>query len=237
MGKSAEEVAATCRAEFVHRNPMNDYTLPQVALTRSRKAEEMLIRTFGDATVETLEHEFFSVSCDLVTSELVVHRRGRVWEAAGASMALPGVFPPVAVGGKLLVDGGVLNNLPVDVMAATGEGPAIAVDVSNRFEPPACRGTDPARSRRARATSRAREIVVGSGAPLPSFGETLIRSIVLGSVDTTENAEQHADLVIKPDTRGIGLTQWDRIDHLRQAGREAARAAIAVAGDTFKIAR
>ena len=53
-----------------------------------------------------------------------------------------------------------------------------------------------------------------------------MRTIVLGSTDTAITAQQHADLVIKPDTRGIGLTDWARIDELREAGRAAAREAL-----------
>ena len=51
-------------------------------------------------------------------------------------MCLPGVFAPRARDGKLLVDGGVLDSLPVETMAATAEGPVVAVDVGRRFERP-----------------------------------------------------------------------------------------------------
>ena len=57
------------------------------------------------------------------------HRRGPVADAVAASMSMPGIAPPIADNGRLLIDGGVLDNLPVDVMAATDEGPVIAVDV------------------------------------------------------------------------------------------------------------
>ena len=135
-GLAPDEIEAKLRAELVERNPMNDYTIPLAALVAGRKAEAMLLRLFGDVQIEELEREFFCVSSDLVTSELVVHRRGNLYEAVGASFCLPGIGPPVAAGDRLLVDGGVLDNLPVATMAARGEGPVIAVDVSSRFEPP-----------------------------------------------------------------------------------------------------
>jgi tetratricopeptide (TPR) repeat protein len=74
---------------------------PLAALVRGRKAEAMLLRLFGDRQIEELEREFFCVSSDLVTSELVVHRRGNLYEAVGASLCLPGVGPPVALGDRL----------------------------------------------------------------------------------------------------------------------------------------
>src|SRR4051794_39357150 len=194
MGRSAEEIRHHCHEEFVKRNPLNDYTLPLVALTRSIKGNAMMERVFGDIRFEELEREFFCVSCDMISSELVVHRRGPLWPAVAASMTLPGYLPPKSIDGRLLLDGGVLNNLPVDVMAASGEGPLIASDVSARFQPPAMR---PQRGRRpgtAALAARLRRWVVGSDVPLPGFGETVVRSILLGSTDTAEAAQRYADV-------------------------------------------
>ena len=80
----------------MERNPLGDYTLPLAALVRGRRARAMLLRLFGDRRIEELEREYFCVSCDLVTSELVVHRRGALCEAVGASICLPGIAPPVS---------------------------------------------------------------------------------------------------------------------------------------------
>lgn len=225
LGRTPEEILRTCYAEFLERSPMDDYTLPLVALTRGRKGVGMVRRTFGDATIEELHHDFFCVSTDMLTSELVVHRRGLLAEAVAASMTLPGVFPPRPFGERLLLDGGLLNNLPVDVMAADGEGPVIAADVSARFDPPARRhhrdgGT---------VAARLRAWLVGTAAPMPTFAETIVRSIVLGSVDTAEHAQRHADLVIEPRVEGIGLLAWKRIEDMREAGRSAAVEALAKA--------
>ena len=68
---------------------------------------------------------FFCVSSDLTTGRIHDHRDGKLWRALRASVALPGILPPVTHHGHLLVDGGVMNNLPVDVMReqAIGAGP------------------------------------------------------------------------------------------------------------------
>jgi predicted acylesterase/phospholipase RssA len=121
------------------------------------------------------------------------------------------------MGDRMLVDGGVLNNLPVEVMALTGEGPIIAVDVTNRFEPPAAAEADangrPSRSRRR----------VADDARLPTFAETLTRALTLGSVDTAEAARTHAALVITPPNDGVGILEFHQLDRMREAGRRAAR--------------
>ena len=194
-------------------------------LERGRKGVGMVKRTFGDAIIEELDRDFFCVSADMLTAELVVHRRGLLAEAVAASMTLPGVFPPRPYGERLLLDGGLLNNLPVDVMAGEGEGPVIATDVSARFDPPARRHPPPSGTFRARL----RAWLVGTPLPMPTFSETIIRSIVLGSVDTAEHAQRHADLVISPVVEGIGLLEWKRIEEMREAGRRAAVGALAEA--------
>jgi predicted acylesterase/phospholipase RssA len=229
MGRSPEEIRHHCHEEFVKRNPLNDYTLPLVALTRSIKGNAMMDRVFGDVRFEELEREFFCVSCDMISSELVVHRRGRVWPAVAASMTLPGYLPPKAIDGRLLLDGGVLNNLPVDVMAASGEGPVVASDVSARFQPPAMRPQRGRRPRTAWLAAKLRGWVVGTDALLPGFGETVVRSILLGSTDTAEAAARYADVVIEPAVAGVGLLAWDRTDDMIDAGRLAAEKALAEA--------
>jgi NTE family protein len=226
MGVSPNEIESKLRAELVERNPMNDYTIPLAALVRGRKAEAMLLRLFGEIQIEELERDFLCVSCDLVTSELVVHRRGNLYEAVGASFCLPGIGPPVSVEDRLLVDGGVLNNLPVEPMAARGEGPIIAVDVSSRFQPPTRDAVGSGRPRLRALTGVLRRAIIGWDAPLPSFPETITRTVVLGSIDTAEVAQEHADAVIAPAVQGIGLTEFDRISEIRAQGAAAAREAL-----------
>jgi NTE family protein len=226
LGRSPEEIRVNCHEEFVKRNPLNDYTLPLVALTRSIKGNAMMDRVFGDVRFEELEREFFCVSCDMISSELVVHRHGKLWPAVAASMTLPGYLPPKSIDGRLLLDGGVLNNLPVDVMATTGEGPIIASDVSARYQPPALRPQHARRPRTARWAARLRRWVVGTDVLLPGFGETVVRSILLGSVDTAEAAQRYADVVIEPSVAGVGLLEWDRVDDMIDAGRRAAEEAL-----------
>ena len=198
-----------------------------VALTRGEKARHMLARSFGTARIEALPRRFFCLSCDLIESRSVVHRRGSLMWAVAGSMCLPTVFPPAVTPDGLLVDGGVLNNLPVEEMAALGEGPVIASDVSGRIPPPVPRRPLGPGSRRGRLLGRARGLIVGTDIPLPGIRDTLIRAMLLGSVDSDAAAREHADLVIAPDMKGFGLTSWQQLAHMREEGRRAARAALA----------
>ena len=206
-GWRADVIAEQCRDELVRRSPFNDYTIPRVSLIRARKAERMLTRLFGELTIEELARPLFTVSADLLSSTLVVHRSGSVVEAVGASMSIPGLAAPLARGGRLLVDGGVLNNLPVDAMADAREGPIVAVDVIRRIERDG-----------------------GEKAPLPSIMETLTRATVLASVERAAANRALALVVVSPEVQDVGLREFRALDRAVEAGRRAAREALDAGG-------
>ncbi len=140
------------------------------------------------------------------------------------SSGAPVTVPPLREAGRLLVDGGVLNNLPIDVMALSGEGPVVAVDVMGRkldasaAKPPASTGRRGLRGRR-------RE--VSAELALPNILETLSRVTVLGSWRTAAQNREHAAAIVTPELTGIGLFEFGRIDAAVDAGRRAAREGLA----------
>jgi len=226
MGLSPAGIRARCRQELVVRRPLGDYGVPVTSLVRGGRARAMLARTLGpEPAIEELEREFFCVSCDLVTGEQVVHKSGSVVEAVAASMCLPGIFTPIRRAGSLLVDGGVLDSLPVGPMAATMEGPILAVDVGRRFDharAPAGRGARIA----ARWTAARTGTEAAGQAHLPTIKETLARSLVLGSIESARAARLRADVVVEPDTGTCDMLDFGRLDDMVEAGRRAARQAL-----------
>jgi predicted acylesterase/phospholipase RssA/CRP-like cAMP-binding protein len=228
-GTDPQAIMECCQEELVRRNPWSDYTIPVVAATRGRKLRSMLARVFGSLQIQDLQRAYFCVSADLMSSELIVHDHGRVSSVVAASMCIPGSSPPVVMRDRVLVDGGLFDNLPVETMAAMGEGPIIAVDVTAQFKPPA--GTRKGRPRVRRLREGLRSSVVGDDAPHPGLRDTMFRSIVLGSRDTTEAAKRYADLVINPETSSIGLLAFKQLDRARALGRHAARSALESAPD------
>jgi len=162
----------------------------------------MLDRVFP-GSIEHLPLDFFAGSVDLVSGGFVTHRRGNLALAVGASINIPGLAPPLPSGDRLLVDGGVLNNLPVDAMADAAEGPIVAVDVVRRLEP----SDDDVPA-------------------LPSIMETLSRATVLGSVERAERNRDLALLVLSPEVQGIPLRDFGALDRAIEAGRAATRAAL-----------
>jgi predicted acylesterase/phospholipase RssA/CRP-like cAMP-binding protein len=202
-GMTIDDAIATCRREWVDRHPLNDYTVPRRSLIRGERARAMLARVFGERLAEEAPLDWFGVSADLLAAEPLVHRRGPLAEAVGASMRLPGLVPPLAREGRLLVDGGVLNNLPIDVMAAVGEGPVIGVDAMDRRLDRGRRAVQP-----------------------PSITEVLARSAMLSSVRAAGAHRARAQLVIAPDVGPAGLLDFARLDGMVEAGRRAADAHV-----------
>jgi NTE family protein len=228
MGLEPEAVYEAFERDFVATNPTSDYAIPAFSLVRGGKARRLLNEAFGERRIEELPLRFFCLSCDLVGREAVVHRTGPVVDAVYSSLAIPGVFPPVATAdGQLLVDGGVLDNLPVATMARAGEGPVIAVDVTGHMGEfgPARR---PGLERLGRPVRRA---LTGSEAPIPRLGETIVRTVTVGSIDTVAAARLHADVVINPGVEGIGLMEWRALARARELGRVAAREILAADPD------
>ena len=128
-GWDSNEMRARFKRTFVDTNPLNDYTLPLVSLVSGRKVGRLLREEFGALEIEDLPLPYFCVSANLTTGRSAVHRSGELWRWLRASVAIPGVLPPVFNKGEVHVDGGAINNLPVDVMRELGRGPIVGVDV------------------------------------------------------------------------------------------------------------
>lgn len=115
----------------VHFDRPFDYTLPVVSLIKGARIARSAEITFGQRTIEDLRRSYFAVSTNLTTAQAHVHRRGSIGLAGRATSAIPGVMPPVPQGEHLLIDGGVLNNLPIDVARRLAPaGQVMAIDVA-----------------------------------------------------------------------------------------------------------
>ncbi|HTT87558.1 MAG TPA: patatin-like phospholipase family protein, partial [Acidimicrobiales bacterium] len=185
-GSDPHHMRDVLHRELVLRRPFSDYGVPRASLIRAQRGRLLLDRLFGTMVIEDLPLDFFCISADLTSAETIVHRHGLVSGALGASMSLPGVAPPVPDGGRLLVDGGVLDNLPVETMTTRDEGPVIAVDVIARGIP---------RQRRASARRHPQ---------LPSIVDTLARSATLASRGRADRQRALAAMVVTPDLQDVG---------------------------------
>jgi NTE family protein len=135
--------------------------------------------------------------------------------AVGASMSLPLIAPPIRREDKLLIDGSLLDNLPLGPMRFAGEGPVRAIDIKGGEERP--RPSNPGAAGGAQADAPAPH-----RRQLPSLPETMSRIALLSSANTDESARRLADLTVPVRVEGVGLLEFHQIDAAREAGRTAA---------------
>jgi NTE family protein len=217
MGWNDEEIELRIRKAFVESNPLGDYVLPVVALSRGRRVEDRLQEHFGEVLIEDLKIPFFCVSTNLAAGESRIHRSGLLRHALRASISLPGILPPVVDGAHgLLVDGAILKNFPVDVLKDIHRGPIIGVDVARQstIDPEEFR--DP-------PTFAAWVAQHGLKAP-PPIASLLMRTATLG-IDLWQG-RTGADLLITPDMPDVDLRDWKKFDSCVAAGYEATVSAL-----------
>lgn len=124
------EVAELSRAGSLRALARLFIAFRRPAVVDTDRIEEGLKALFGEARLEESPIPLALQAADLLTGEAVVLREGPVWKAVLASMAIPGLFPPVALMGRLLVDGDVAEKVPVRAAKALFPK-VVAVDVSN----------------------------------------------------------------------------------------------------------
>ena len=130
-----------------------------------------------------------------------------------ASCRLPVLLAPLALDdGRLLVDGGVLDNMPTDLLVERDEGPVVAVTIGS--------GSD----------GRARP-----GRPrVPSLGETLMRTMMIGSGGAVAAATSRGAWVVSPSSMGVGLLEFHQMDRMVESGRAAVRTLLERAGGDLR---
>jgi NTE family protein len=203
MGMDPETMHEVFYGEFVRGNPIGDYTAPTVSLIKGRRTRHLLRNHLGGREIQALARQFRCMSVDLLGRAPLEHRRGDLAEAVSASVSIPVLFPPMRLENRLLVDGGVLDNLPVRLLAERDEGPLLAVNIAM--------GSGGGRSAR-------------TGPPrMPSMGDTLLRVMMIGSGGAVQAARESGATVITPPPLGVGTLEWHQFDLVVQAGRMAAR--------------
>ncbi|MDH3754911.1 MAG: patatin-like phospholipase family protein [Acidimicrobiia bacterium] len=208
---------------LVRQKGLADLTFPWVSLLRGEEISRR-IRAVGRGRVfEQAWRPFVCTSCDLSTGETVEHRSGLLWKAIRASLSIPGLFPPVRDGDRLLVDGAVRDNLPIANLRGAHPTPlrVIAIDVGKEgFLDP---GTTPERGHVSGWSLLAQRLNPRRADPdIPTMAQVLMRVVDLAGID--HGAEP--DVLIRPDLRSLGLGEFTQIDAFEQAGYDATIAAL-----------
>jgi NTE family protein len=178
---------------------------PKASIFNCRRPTQQIKKSYGEQKIENLWLPFFAVSCNINRYTEEVHRQGLLWEAVRASVSVPGLIPPMVIKGELYVDGGLINNLPVNIMrdllGATGR--IIAVDLSSGVIDETVYHFSPEHS-----FQEAIFAFLGLGYKsnkYPNLLDLFFKSLLIGSsIKQIENSK-NADLLIQPETAGIHM--------------------------------
>jgi NTE family protein len=165
---------------------------------RGEKLEAFVQQRVKQANIEQLALPFAAIATDLNWGGRVVIDRGSVARAVHASSAIPGIFEPVVHQGKMLVDGGVVDNIPIDVARERGADLVIAVDISQD---------------------------VGNTNIKNAVDVLLQATNIMFEVNVAAR-RQGADVLVQPKVAGIGMLDFSKKKECMQAGIEAARQAV-----------
>jgi NTE family protein len=217
-----EEAIARARAAFVDGKPFGDMTLPVISLLRGQRMERLIGEYLG-GMIEDLPIPFFCLASALGSGESRLHDRGSLPAALRASVSIPGVFPPAVVDGQLMIDGGILDNLPVDRMRGRPVGRVVAVDVSGRQ----AYQVDYAAVPSPWALLAGRYLPFTRRYRVPGFLTVMLKAAEIGTMRAAREAGLRADLLIRPDVNRFSLTDVKPFEAIVAAGHEGGRAALA----------
>lgn len=200
-----------------------DPTPPFVSLMSGNRIWRVIDDTYHGVDIEDLWIPFFCISTNLTRAAPVIHRYGPVSDAIRASASLPGILPPVYANGDLLVDGGLLDTLPVGVMRQlNGGGRVIAVDVAPPVDVMASRvfGTHLSGWR----LLRERLLHPRTPRGVPGIFELLSRTVAVPGLFLERHLKAApADLLLQPPVESWDTLDFRRVRPIAAAGYEFAR--------------
>jgi len=197
-------------------------TLPVISLLSGRRLERDLRQMFGDQRIEQLWSPFFAAACNLSQACTTVQESGLLWRAVLASNSPAGLLPPVLRDGDLLVDGAILDNVPVGAMRSRlgtpfeqrrGNGTIIAIDVDVRED----MGVDPALARLS-VRKTIRSYFSASAETSPGIGNILYRAGHIGGLHQRARTMAMADHYLEPPVAGFPLMGYRRAAEIAEVG-------------------
>lgn len=209
------------------------------SLIGGKRLINLMQEHLGDLEIDDVERQFVAVTAELATGHEIWVRHGPMVEAIRASFALPGVFSPVKVEDRWLVDGALVNPVPVSVCRALGARFVIAISLSadtfgkSTIEEGLKQGTttfdDGEEFSRSvlRAAARPDRLMTrqlfGSGSNAPGMGTVLLSAlnIVMERLSRSRMAGDPPDVLISPQVGHIGLLEFERADEMIKLGEQA----------------
>ncbi|HYD17992.1 MAG TPA: patatin-like phospholipase family protein [Patescibacteria group bacterium] len=219
-----------------------DFRVKASGLIGGERLMKLMLDNFGDIRVEDLPHPFIAITADLVTGHEVWLRKGRLVDVMRASFSLPGIFPPMHMNNRWLIDGALVNPVPVSACTATGARMTIAVNVSGDIIGKARRPGDtiptvagfdllnfdgPQQLEEAKKASLIQRVFRREPNSPSIFGVMVSAlNIVQDRLARSRLAGDPPDVLIVPRIGHIGLMEFDRAEELIAEGEAAVERAM-----------
>ncbi|MGI9515542.1 MAG: patatin-like phospholipase family protein [Pirellulaceae bacterium] len=178
---------------------------------RRNQFDPMLRKYLSELALEQLPIPMNSITVDLVSGKPKVRDHGDAVQGIIESINLPGLAPPICRQGEALVDGGLVNNVPADVLVSKGCNYVIAVSVTAHLE---------------QQFGKIRPDTPGPKYKVPSTVQTIMRGYMVQSVNMNSVGVQPADVIIEPDVTGFDISEFTRTDELAAVGAETTQATL-----------
>jgi len=218
QGRTPAEIKSLARKAF-HR--LIDYTLPLTSMIRGKRISKSIEEHTADWDIEDYWLPYFCISTNLTQATQVIHKSGNSARACRASLSIPGVLPPVPNGRDFLVDGGVMNNLPIDVMRNMNpSGTVMAIDV---VPPTGSTSKEDYGLELSGWQQLFRSIIpFQKPARAPRIGAVIMQSIVLGSSVARELALKQglADYYQNIHVKRVGILEFNKLEYAENIGYE-----------------
>lgn len=182
-------------AKVFKRKYYLDFTVPKMGLISGNRVKEFIhIFTHGKQ-LEQLDIPVHVIATDIQTGERVTFSKGSIANAVRASISIPGVFVPVEVNGRLLVDGGVIDRVPISVVQEMGADIVIAVDVS----------------------------YVNTENEITSIFDVIIQSLDIIQMELVKSREMSTDVMIRPQVAMYSSQAFTNTEEIIKIGEEETR--------------
>ena len=233
IGLAPVDIMGLCEDIFIRSKAMSRLTVPKYPVLDHHRLDNALQHHFGTLNVEDAKINFFAVATSLTDNDVRILDRGPIWQAVRASTFIPGFFPPfVTEDGEVLIDGGLLDNVPVNVMRDQKPGSNL---ILNFLSPKPWR----VKTKYIDLPTRWQALTAlvkpfRKGAELhPTIFSILSRSMVVNARKLLQKTEIGPDVLLNISTlRGMSFMDWARARELFNAAHDQ----ISNAMDTVELA-
>jgi NTE family protein len=223
-----DAIKAAMKEMFVRRRALKRWTFPRYGLLDHEVFDEELRLRYGVGAIEDVWKPFFAVAADLSTYAMRVMREGPLWQAIRASCAIPGVLPPFFdEAGHMLVDGGIMDNVPVTAMNSLKSGPNLIVDLRPREHCVFDFSYDSIPGRRAFLARAFNSMSGGKRLPACPGPAGVIQRSIFGNRHDLQDSDDPLALVLRPPVfKGSNFMNWDHHADVLDASYEWALTTI-----------